>query len=244
MTAAPALVPPPLAQFIADQLAADIEGGRFHPGERLSEEALAGRFGVSRGPVREALRLLVRDELVTIRPRCGASVVDLSPAELDEMFEMRGALYALAVRLFTERAAADDIADYARLGAEVQRLAADPATTPRAFAEATQATSAFLVARSGNRRLQAAMGLMTRQAFRHYAELAHHSAERRCETAAAGQAMGEAMRSRDDERAALLAWAIVRANHQAVRAYLAAENNHQEEAPCPADATSSPGSAP
>ena len=61
-----------LPEQIAAQLAARITSGAYAPGQRIMEQAVAGEFAVSRGPVREALRLLEKDGLVTILARRGA----------------------------------------------------------------------------------------------------------------------------------------------------------------------------
>ena len=63
--------------------------------QRIMEQALAAEFAVSRGPVREALRILERDGLVTILPRRGALVSDLSIAEVKEIFDIRAMLNGL-----------------------------------------------------------------------------------------------------------------------------------------------------
>lgn len=216
-------LPTTLPRHIADQLTLEIERGEFPPGTRLSESAIALRFGTSRGPVREALALLAREELVELRPRHGAFVLALSAAQLDEMFEMRGAFYALAVRLFTLHASDELLAECARLQAMVRRLAEDPATLPQDFARANQAKSRFIVEQSGNQRLRDAMGRMTRQAFQHYAALAHLTPERRRETAAAGAQMLEQMQRRDAAAASAIAWRIVEAAHAAVRTAIGAQ---------------------
>lgn len=209
-------LPPSLPEFIAERLMAEIESGQFRPGERLSEEAIAQRFGVSRAPVREALRILQREDVVRIAPRRGASVVAFSPEEIGEIFELRAALYSQAMRLFCRRATDAGLAEYDRFGDQVRRLAADPAATPQEFARATQASSAYAVQHCGNRRLQELMRKMTRQVYRHYAELAHLTPERRRETAERGGEMRAAMGARDADRAADIARQIVEANHRAV----------------------------
>ena len=63
-----------IAHDIASQMRRDIISGIFKPGEALAEPALAGRFGVSRAPVREALRILERDHLARLSARRGATV--------------------------------------------------------------------------------------------------------------------------------------------------------------------------
>lgn len=80
------------------RLRGDILAGAFGPGERLGEVDLAERFGVSRTPVREALRALEREGLVAVRPGRGATVVDLTDESLESVFEMRGRVEGLAAR--------------------------------------------------------------------------------------------------------------------------------------------------
>jgi DNA-binding GntR family transcriptional regulator len=71
-----------LPEQIASRLSERIVSGAYEPGQRIMEQALAQEFAVSRGPVREALRILERDGLVTILPRRGAIVTDLSVDEV------------------------------------------------------------------------------------------------------------------------------------------------------------------
>ncbi|WP_431285077.1 GntR family transcriptional regulator [Humitalea sp. 24SJ18S-53] len=231
MTKRASLLPATLPRHLADQLALDIERGEFPPGTRLSEAAIALRFGTSRGPVREALALLARDELVELRPRHGAFILALSADQLDEMFELRGALYALAVRLFTSRATQEQLAECTRHTEAVLKLAENPAALPQDFARANQAKSLFIVSHAGNQRLLDTMGRMTRQAFQHYAALAHLTTERRRETASSGARMLEQMKQRDAAAASAIAWHIVEASHAAVRSALGTRPTAAEKAP-------------
>lgn len=73
-----------------------ITSGSLEAGERLREEEIAKRYRVSRTPVREALRHLRGDGLIVILPNVGAQVAGFSLAEIDELFEIRGALEVLA----------------------------------------------------------------------------------------------------------------------------------------------------
>jgi DNA-binding GntR family transcriptional regulator len=71
---------------LADQIAALVLSGDFQPGLRLDEHMLAERFGVSRTPVREALRQLASTGLIEIKPRRGATVASATSAQLDTLF--------------------------------------------------------------------------------------------------------------------------------------------------------------
>ncbi|MDB5652136.1 MAG: gntR, partial [Hyphomicrobiales bacterium] len=87
----------------AERLAADIAdailNGELAPGARLDEQGLAARHGVSRTPVREALRLLGTTGLIEIRPRCGATVAQITPERLFELFVAMGEIEATCARL-------------------------------------------------------------------------------------------------------------------------------------------------
>jgi DNA-binding GntR family transcriptional regulator len=73
--------------------------GRHKPGERLIEERLAAELGVSRNPVREAIRSLASEGLIEVTPRRGAAVMAVSREEAWEMIEVRAALEGLNARL-------------------------------------------------------------------------------------------------------------------------------------------------
>src|SRR5690606_16491937 len=81
-----------LPERLADWIREEIVIGRFKPGERLMEQALAKECQVSRVPLREALRIVAADGLVTLAPHRGAIVTPLSDTELIELFGLRMAL--------------------------------------------------------------------------------------------------------------------------------------------------------
>ena len=94
------------ADGLRDQLEQDIVTGALRPGERLDEQSLAARFGVSRTPIREALMQLATAGLIQLQPRRGAFVASLSLKDVIERFEvmaaLEGACGALAARRITE----------------------------------------------------------------------------------------------------------------------------------------------
>jgi DNA-binding GntR family transcriptional regulator len=83
---------------------AAISSGDFKPGDRLIERVLCEKYGVSRTVVREALRHLEAEGLVTIVPNRGPVVTVLTREEIEQLFEVRAALEALAAERFAERA--------------------------------------------------------------------------------------------------------------------------------------------
>nr|WP_138467078.1 GntR family transcriptional regulator [Poseidonocella sp. HB161398] len=89
----------PQGQAAYQRLLEDIRSGALAPGTRLREVELASRLGLSRTPVREALRLLEAEGLVAHLPRQGAVVRQLDYAEVAELYEMRSVLEGTAARL-------------------------------------------------------------------------------------------------------------------------------------------------
>lgn len=83
---------PALRQRVHERLESLIITGALRPGDRLVETELAGRLGVSRGPVREALQLLERDGWVDLRSRQGAFVHQPTDKEVDDFFDVRRVL--------------------------------------------------------------------------------------------------------------------------------------------------------
>ena len=93
----------PLTSLIAKEIRERILNGELAPGERLVESRLSAELGVSRVPVREALRSLAADGVVTIEPRRGASVTAYSAAHIQELVEVRATLEALNAKLAARR---------------------------------------------------------------------------------------------------------------------------------------------
>ena len=93
-----------LSQTVADRLAEEIIRRQLVPGTRLDEHSLAERFGVSRTPVRDALRQLAATRLVEQRPRRGFCVALVNQDELDDLFEAAGEVESLCARLCAMRA--------------------------------------------------------------------------------------------------------------------------------------------
>lgn len=100
-----------LADQVYDALVNAIVTGELAPGSKISEPELARRFGMSRGPLREAIRRLEARRLVTRTAHVGARVVELKRDVLIEMFVLREALEGMAARLAAERMEDGEIAE-------------------------------------------------------------------------------------------------------------------------------------
>lgn len=99
----------PLREVVFEVVRKSILEGKFAPGERLMETQLAEQLGVSRTPVREAIRKLELEGLVVMVPRRGAYVASMSVKDISETFEIRAALEGLAASLAVEKITPDEI---------------------------------------------------------------------------------------------------------------------------------------
>lgn len=99
----------PLREIVSDALRQAIRDGLLPPGERLMEIPLAEELGVSRTPIREAIRILEQEGLVVMIPRRGTYVADMSLKDVTEVFELRSILEELAAELAAERITNEEI---------------------------------------------------------------------------------------------------------------------------------------
>ena len=108
----------PLRELVFDALREAIINGTLKPRDRLMEIQLAEELGVSRTPIREALRKLELEGFIVMVPRKGAYVADISFKDIADVFEIRAALEALAAGLAAERITDEELEDMERLVAE------------------------------------------------------------------------------------------------------------------------------
>lgn len=111
----------PQGQGAYRRLLDEIRNGTLAPGARLRETDLADRLGISRTPVREAIRQLETDGLVIHLPRQGATIRSLDHAEVVELYEMRAVLEGTAARLAARAASDIELAELSALNAELDR---------------------------------------------------------------------------------------------------------------------------
>lgn len=110
---------------VAEALRAEIAEGRLVPGSALRQDELAARFGTSRIPIREALRTLQAEGLVTYSPNRGAVVAVVSAREIQEMLEVRIALECHAIQMAVPLTAGSDVEQMRRI-LEAYDVAPDP----------------------------------------------------------------------------------------------------------------------
>ena len=112
-----------LADEVADRIREAIFDGSYTLGAQLREVELSGALGVSRGPVREALRLLEREGLVRCAWHRGTTVTTLTDEDITDLDSLRGALEDLAVRQVISLASDEDIATIEKTAALMDRAA-------------------------------------------------------------------------------------------------------------------------
>lgn len=143
----------PARELVARKLREAILSGRFQPGQRLVERVLVARMGVSRTPIREALRKLEREGLVTTVPYKGPVVTKPTPRSAREVYEVRAALEGQAAALLARRG---DPAAIARMwGCIKDAERALARRHPSGVLEANNAFHDVLASGSGNTLLQA-----------------------------------------------------------------------------------------
>jgi DNA-binding GntR family transcriptional regulator len=146
---------------VYDHLKRTILSGEIKPGERLLETQLAQSLGVSRIPVREAIRKLERDGLVVVFPRRGIYASSLGPRDIDDVYAVRAVLEGLAARLAAEHRTDEQLARLDAIVAEMKEQA-DRADSNGLFATGRRFHELVLEA-SANAKLVPLMELMRSQ---------------------------------------------------------------------------------
>ena len=113
-----------LYEEVAERLRASIYAHELPPGSWVDEQALADQFGISRTPMREALKVLASEGLVILKPRRGCYVTELSDTDLDQIFPVMALLEGRAALEATQKASAADLAALDRIHADLERHAA------------------------------------------------------------------------------------------------------------------------
>ncbi len=155
----------PLREIVFKTLRQAILTGELKPGERLMEIHLAKRLGVSRTPIREAIRKLELEGLVTMVPRRGATVAKITEKNLRDVLEVRRNLDTFAVELACERITEEQLAE---LEAKIKRFEeVVMAKDAKEIAEADVDMHDFIVASTGNARLVQLVNNLSEQVYRY-----------------------------------------------------------------------------
>ncbi len=190
--------PPPtlsLPEQIAARLGDRIVTGKIEPGARIIEQEIADEFQASRGPVREALRILEREGLAQIHPRRGARASQLSRQDVFDLFEIRAHLYqAVARRLATNPTTA--VLRLLEDGVRTLRRLADVPDDGSLYAMTVFHLSLECARAAGNARLADMITSLSLQTYR-YSRLALGARARRRQSVALWQKTLDAVRRGD-----------------------------------------------
>ena len=165
----------PLRELVCENIRQAIIDGTFSPGERLMEIQLADEMGVSRTPVREAIRKLELEGLVTMIPRRGAEVAQITEKSMKDVLEVRRALDALCAELACDRITDEEL--------ENLRLACDAFETAvktkdaKKIAQADVALHDIIVRATGNQRLIQLVNNLSEQMYRYRFEYIKDSSQ-------------------------------------------------------------------
>ncbi len=155
----------PLRDVVFNTLRQEILTGRLKPGERLMEMHLANKLGVSRTPIREAIRKLELEGLVIMIPRRGAEVAQITLQSLKDVMEVRCALDVLAIELACERMGQEELGKLLT-ACESFSMAAKTEDT-RKIAEADVAFHDIIVCSTRNVRLIQLVSNLSEQMYRY-----------------------------------------------------------------------------
>ena len=196
-----------LPEQIAERIGNTIIRGGYEPGARIQEQEVADQFQVSRGPVREALRILERDGLVQIHARRGAQVTQLNVGEVNDLFEVRISLLGLAARLAAERR---DPEFMVRMRASVEMLSKTAKSGDAdAYTSAVYRHNLLLAEGSGNRFLRNLVFSLAHQTLR-YSRLGLSTPKRRAQSARNWRSLLAAVQGNEPKRAQEAAEKLVR----------------------------------
>lgn len=158
----------PLRDVVFNTLRQAILRGELKPGERLMEIQLANKLGVSRTPIREAIRKLELEGLVLMIPRRGAEVAEITEKSLRDVLEVRRALEELAVQLACLRMTPEGLEQLKQAAAEFERVLGDKDIT--VVAEADVAFHDVIYLATDNERLISLLNNFREQMYRYRVE--------------------------------------------------------------------------
>ncbi|HBA70460.1 MAG TPA: GntR family transcriptional regulator [Lachnospiraceae bacterium] len=155
----------PLRDVVFKTLRKAILTGELKPGERLMEIHLANRLGVSRTPIREAIRKLELEGLVVMIPRRGAEVAQITEKSLKDVLEVRRALDALCAELACDRISEEEMNQLRKACGEFEKAVQTKNAT--VIAKADVALHDIIVAATGNQRLVQLVNNLAEQMYRY-----------------------------------------------------------------------------
>lgn len=215
-----------LPDQIAQKLSEAIAMGVYRPGERIPEVEVAQSLQVSRAPVREALRILEKDGVVTMQPNRGARVTSLSAREVEDLFEIRRILFGWVAERVC-RVVNDAQLTLLEERIQVLEKLAPQARREKEYMQAVYQLPALIADIAGNGRLAQILQPINRQTFR-YTQTKLRTPEGRRQSAIHWREWFEATRARDPRKARA---GIVALMEDTLRVALASLNETPDSGP-------------
>jgi len=194
------------AEQIAGAVMRQILEGDYRLGERIKEQELAETFGVSRGPVRDALRILAADGIVELLPNRGAHVTELTIEEVHDIFEIREALYGVCSRLLAARRTPRVLEALRVRMADLEASERDEDAT--AYTQASFELAKLIANEAGNARLADILSSLARQTSR-YARLGMETKARRRRSLSVWKQLCQAIEDGDTDGAETLGKTLI-----------------------------------
>ena len=217
----------PLRDVVFNTLRQAILTGELKPGERLMEIHLANKLGVSRTPIREAIRKLELEGLVTMIPRRGAEVAQITEKSMNDVLEVRRAMDALCVELACDRITPEELQDLKKACDTFE--AAVKTDDIKQIAQADVALHDIIVQATGNQRLIQLVNNLSEQMYRYRVEYLKEG-ETRDVLVKEHEELTKAIRERDVERAKQLSFQHIENQRMAIMRSIEAEDAERERA--------------
>ena len=206
-----------MPEQIADSITIAILRGEYLPGDPVREQELADHFQVSRGPIREALRILEKVGVVTIVPQHGAHVTSLSRQEVDNLFEIRVVLAGLLAKYLSE-VDPHVVREMDAIVTRLEVIAQQPDGLDE-YAQGSYRLSTHLLQTIGNRQLGELMSALAIQTAR-YTRLGLRSPERRQASVTGWRGVVSALQRKDGVTAGGIVVELINTSHQAALSHL------------------------
>lgn len=211
----------PLRDVVFNTLRKAILKGELKPGERLMEIALAERLGVSRTPVREAMRKLELEGLVVMIPRRGAQVANITEKDLNDVLEVRMALENLSIENACKKMTEEQLAELKK-AAEVFEATMEEGNLVK-LAEADVAFHEVIYQSSDNRRLNQVLNNLREQIYRYRVEYLKEEETRKL-LVKEHEEIYEAIRNRDVKTAQEISYQHIENQREAIIRTIREEN--------------------
>ena len=216
----------PLRDVVFNTLRKAILKGELKPGERLMEIALAERLGVSRTPVREAMRKLELEGLVVMIPRRGAQVANITEKDLNDVLEVRIALENLSIENACARMTEEQLAELKKAGRYFEETIKEGNLVK--LAEADVAFHEVIYKASDNRRLNQVLNNLREQIYRYRVEYLKEE-ETRNVLVKEQEEIYEAIKNRDVKKAQEISFRHIENQREAIIRSIRAETDNRSK---------------